>query len=155
MVFSSITFLFFFLPAVLVLYALSGRWRNLLLLLVSLLFYAWGEGVYLVVMLTSICLNYGCGRLIGRWLGEPPLAKLALAGSLLVNFSLLAFFKYANFIVDNGNALLTAAQLPPLLLSPTSSATPKPSAPRRPPSHRRTTSVRPCATASWPRPPRS
>ena len=118
MVFSSITFLFFFLPAVLVLYALAGRWRNLLLLLVSLLFYAWGEGVYLVVMLTSICLNYGCGRLIGRWLGEPPLAKLALAGSLLVNFSLLAFFKYANFIVDNGNALLTAAQLPPLLLSP-------------------------------------
>ncbi len=81
MVFSSITFLFFFLPAVLVLYALAGRWRNLLLLLVSLFFYAWGEGIYLVVMLASITLNYSCGRLIGRCLDDPPLAKLTLAGS--------------------------------------------------------------------------
>lgn len=118
MVFSSITFLFFFLPAVLALYALAGRWRNLLLLLVSLFFYCWGEGIYLVVMLFSIGLNYICGRLIGRWLAHPHIVGFVLAGSLLANFSLLIFFKYANFIVDNLNTLLVAAHLPSLNLAP-------------------------------------
>ena len=65
MVFSSITFLFFFLPGVLLLYWLAGnRWKNILLFAVSLLFYAWGEGVYLLLMLASICINYFGGRVI-------------------------------------------------------------------------------------------
>ncbi len=61
MVFSSISFLFFFLPVLLALYFCSGKHKNGLLLFASLLFYAWGEGIYLLIMLVSIVLNYVFG----------------------------------------------------------------------------------------------
>lgn len=65
MVFSSLVFLFVFLPIVLVLYYLSGKkYRNYLLLLASLFFYAWGEPTYVVIMLVSIGANYLCGLLV-------------------------------------------------------------------------------------------
>ena len=118
MVFSSITFLFFFLPTVLALYSIAGRNRNLLLLLVSLLFYSWGEGIYLLVMLISILLNYASGLLIARFRDQQRISRAALAGSLAINFSLLAFFKYANFITDNLNILLNAVHLPGITLTP-------------------------------------
>jgi alginate O-acetyltransferase complex protein AlgI len=118
MVFSSITFLFFFLPAALALYSIAGRNRNLLLLLVSLFFYSWGEGIYLLVMLISILLNYVSGLLITRFRGQQRISRAALAGSLAINFSLLAFFKYANFITDNLSILLNAVHLPGITLTP-------------------------------------
>ena len=118
MVFSSITFLFFFLPTTLALYSIAGRNRNLLLLLVSLFFYSWGEGIYLLVMLLSILLNYVSGLLIARFRDQQRISRVALAGSLAINFSLLAFFKYANFITDNLSILLNAVHLPGMTLNP-------------------------------------
>jgi alginate O-acetyltransferase complex protein AlgI len=117
MVFSSIIFLFFFLPIVLLVYALAGKnYRNLTLLLVSLLFYAWGEGVYLLVMLASILFNYLCGILMFRR-GEKPSVAVLVVG-VVANLSLLGFFKYANFFVDNINVVLLWGGLAPLTLNP-------------------------------------
>mgnify|MGYP000747809004 CR=1 FL=1 len=71
MVFSSLLFLFRFLPAVLILYYIAPRkLRNVILLLFSLFFYAWGEPVYIVLLLVSIAANYGIGLLLGRPFGK-------------------------------------------------------------------------------------
>ena len=71
MVFSSLLFLFRFLPAVLILYFLAPRrWRNLVLLLFSLAFYAWGEPVYIILMLVSILVSYTGGILVDRFLRQ-------------------------------------------------------------------------------------
>lgn len=107
MVFSSILFLFRFLPAALVLYYLTpARWKNGLLFLLSLVFYAWGEVRFLPVMLLSALLDYSMGRLIGRYGEGPALRRLFLGVSLAVNLGLLGFFKYAGFFVENWNALV-------------------------------------------------
>ena len=114
MVFSSIIFLFFFLPLTLLLYGVvRGRKRNILLLFASLLFYAWGEGVYLLVMLLSIAVNYLCGLLM--WRGEGYHAKKVLVAGILINLAILGFFKYANFLVDNINILLSLMGWPALV----------------------------------------
>ena len=69
MLFSSITFLFLFLPVVMaVYYIVPGRAKNVVLLIASLFFYAWGEPVYVVLMILSILFNYFCGRISGRTL---------------------------------------------------------------------------------------
>ncbi len=118
MVFSSITFLFFFLPAVLMPYLAAGaKYRNILLLAASLLFYAWGEGVYLLVMLASIGINYLGGRLIGT-ASSLSARRVWLILSIAFNLLLLGYFKYANFITDNLNILLAAANLEAVELSP-------------------------------------
>ena len=83
MVFSSLLFLFRFLPAVLILYFLAPRrWRNLVLLLFSLAFYAWGEPVYIILMLVSILVSYTGGILVDRFLrqGRSRSARVALIG---------------------------------------------------------------------------
>ena len=118
MVFSSITFLFFFLPAVLLLNGCSrGRGSNVLLLVASLLFYAWGEGIYLLVMLTSILGNFAAGLLIDRC--RPTTAgRAALGLGVGLNLVLLGFFKYATFLVDNLNQLLALVGLPAVALAP-------------------------------------
>lgn len=116
MVFSSITFLFFFLPAALLAYHCSGKFKNITLLCVSLLFYAWGEGIYLLLMVASICLNHLTGQLIYR-AQTLSRAKFALVISLLFNLMLLSFFKYGNFIVANLNTFLTHLNFPPLYLT--------------------------------------
>jgi len=118
MVFSSITFLFFFLPLILGFYYCSGSYKNSLLLLVSLIFYAWGEGLYLLVMLASIVMNYSCGRLMFYSGGNGKPSKIVLALAVGFNLSLLAFFKYANFVADNLNALFAVVQLPTIDLNP-------------------------------------
>ena len=102
MLFSSAIFLFAFLPCVLVLYYLvPRRGKNALILLASLFFYTWGEMEIVLVMLTSTVVDYFCGLTI-----EAGRRKLGLVISIIVNLSLLAFFKYANFAFDNFNALL-------------------------------------------------
>ena len=116
MLFSSSVFLFIFLPAVLLgYYLLRGqRARNLLLLGASLLFYAWGEPVYVFLMLFSICANYLLGRGIDARRGGRRKTLLILAAVL--NLGLLFVFKYLNFTIENLNALL-GLQIPPVELS--------------------------------------
>ena len=110
MVFSSNIFLFFFLPLTLLLYYLCPRrFRNVLLLAVSLLFYAWGEPVYLSLMVFTILLNYLSGRLLGKPEQKPGRRKTVLVLALVLNLSLLGFFKYAGFLARTLNALLPAA----------------------------------------------
>jgi len=108
MVFSSVTFLFFLLPATIVLYYVLPRpARNTLLLLVSLLFYTWGTGALVVALLASIAVNYVFGLWIERFAeqGRRPRARAVLAVAVLMNVGLLAWFKYANFAVDTGSAV--------------------------------------------------
>jgi alginate O-acetyltransferase complex protein AlgI len=107
MVFSSPVFLFLFLPVVLLLVLSAGtlKARNTILTIASLFFYAWGETLYVVVMLGSILLNY----LMGLWLGAASTSsgrKIAITVAVVSNLGLLAWFKYANFIVDNLAILL-------------------------------------------------
>ena len=97
MVFSSLTFLFFFLPLTLILYYAKRtiRWRNTVLLIMSLVFYAWGEPVYVILMIISIILNY----YIGQELAEKK-SKYMLMYGVAVNILIIAYFKYYGFIVQ-------------------------------------------------------
>ena len=111
MIFSSLLFLFRFLPAVLVLYYLAPRpLRNLVLLLCSLVFYAWGEPVYIILMIVSILVSYTGGILVDRFKtqGKRRAARAALLGSSVVSLSLLGFFKYADFVIGTVNGLTGA-----------------------------------------------
>lgn len=109
MLFSSYSFLFYFLPALLVLYfLLPGRLRNYLLLAFSLGFYAWGGPKYLAIMLLSIAINYSMGLLVSHCKGHDRYEKLTLTLAVILNLGLLGYFKYANFFVDNVNLLLHA-----------------------------------------------
>lgn len=113
MLFSSLLFLWAFLPLVVVaVLLLPRRWHNAWLLLVSLVFYAWGGVGYTLVLLQSIAFNYVCGRLIPRY-GRWPLV-VGIAGNLL----LLGFYKYANFVATNLNGLLEMTRVPPVELPP-------------------------------------
>jgi len=105
MLFSSIPFLYWFLPCVLLVYFLAPRrLKNTVLLLASLVFYGWGEPRYLLVMLASIVQGYAFGLLIGKLRGRPA-AKACLAASVVLSFAALAYFKYADFFLANFNAL--------------------------------------------------
>lgn len=108
MLFSSITFLFMFLPIVMAVYYLvpNGA-KNIVLLLASLFFYAWGEPVYVVLMILSIVLNYFCGRDIEANADNPKKAKLSLVFALTANILILGFFKYYGFLLDTVNSFLT------------------------------------------------
>ena len=111
MIFSSLLFLFRFLPAVLVLYYLAPRpLRNLVLLLCSLVFYAWGEPVYIILMIVSILVSYTGGILVDRFKtqGKRRAARAALLGSSVVSLSLLGFFKYADFLIGTVDSLTGA-----------------------------------------------
>ncbi|MCB2218258.1 MAG: MBOAT family protein [Desulfobulbaceae bacterium] len=112
MVFSSTIFLFVFLPLVLLSYlVVSRKFRNLLLLTASLIFYAWGENIYVLLMLVSIALNYSFGLLIDRAKQRGWSARVPLGCALVANLGLLGFFKYANFLVDNLNTVLVNIDL--------------------------------------------
>ena len=107
MVFSSIVFLFTFLPVVLILYFLVPKAaKNVILLIASLIFYAWGEPVYVFLMLLSILLNYFCGLEIVEKAEEGSGARGVFLFTVLVNLGLLGFFKYAGFLVGSLNAVL-------------------------------------------------
>ncbi len=106
MVFSSLEFLLRFLPAVLALYFIVPRkLKTLFLLAASLVFYAWGEPVYVGLMIASCIVNYFLGLAIDRHRGRPR-AKVALISSIVVNLVLLGTFKYADFLIETGNYLL-------------------------------------------------
>lgn len=107
MLFSSIVFLFSFFPAVMILYyLLPVRFRNVILLLASLVFYAWGEPVYLFLMLLSILFNYFSGLDIARNLQDKRAAKRSLVFNLIINLAVLGFFKYEGFVLDTLNGIL-------------------------------------------------
>ena len=98
MLFSSITFLFLFLPIMLAVYYIAPpQWKNLLLLAGSLIFYAWGEPVYIILMILSILLNYFCGMDIENKSENEAKAKRSLVFAITVNIVLLVFFKYFGF----------------------------------------------------------
>ena len=124
MVFSSSTFLMAFLPLTLLLYYGGGvaltknvTVKNCILLLGSLVFYAWGEPVYIVLMLLSILFNFAAGRVIDSALedGRTGLAKFQFVLDVIYNLAVLGFFKYADFVVDNINGLF-GVHIPPLEL---------------------------------------
>lgn len=105
MVFSSTLFLFRFLPIIMILYFLApGRMKNILLLLGSLIFYAWGEPVYVLLMLFSTISDYLHGMIIGRARSKG-IKKVFLVSSIVVNLGVLCFFKYADFLVGTINQL--------------------------------------------------
>lgn len=114
MVFSSLPFLFFYLPAVLAVYRLTPlKLRNLCLLAVSLLFYGWGEPVYISIMLLSIAVDYTHGILVERWRDNDRRARMAVASSVFFNLAILVFFKYWDFLANSVNSL-TGLGLPVL-----------------------------------------
>ena len=116
MLFSSVPFLFYFLPCVLLVYFLVlGTLKNGVLLLASLLFYGWGEPRYLLVMLAAIAQGYVFGLLIEKSRGKRR-AGLYLALSVLLSLGTLAYFKYADFMIRNLNAL-TGLSVPLLSLA--------------------------------------
>ncbi len=101
MVFSSITFLFLFLPITLVVYYLVPvRFKNIALLVASLFFYAWGEPVYVILMILSIAFNYVCGWEIEKKRSDKRAARMTLIIAIAVNIGLLGVFKYSGFFVD-------------------------------------------------------
>ena len=118
MVFSSILFLFLFLPFTLSVYLLTGkRYRNIFLLFTSLVFYAWGEGIYLLIMLVSIFINYSSGLLIDKHRGTSR-SRSYLTIAIVLNLSILAFFKYTNFVVTNLNSVLSGLGIGQLFFPP-------------------------------------
>lgn len=105
MVFSSIPFLFYYLPFVLLCYLVVPKaFKNLVLFLASLFFYAWGEPKYVVLMLLSIGLGYLYGLLIGKQ-SDRRKAKAWLVLSCVTSLGLLGYFKYADFLIENVNAV--------------------------------------------------
>ncbi|MCD7836610.1 MAG: MBOAT family protein [Lachnospiraceae bacterium] len=105
MVFSSVVFIFRFLPMFLICYfAVPGRMKNVILLLGSLIFYAWGEPVYVLLMLFSTFVHFALGRGIGAKRGRPA-GRAYLAISVIINLLLLGFFKYADFLIQCVNML--------------------------------------------------
>lgn len=104
MVFSSILFLFGFLPVFLISYHLvRSKYKNIVLLLFSLMFYAWGGPKFIFVLLFSLTVNFFIVQEMhkgGKW------RKLLLGTSIFINVGILAYFKYANFFIDNFNAVL-------------------------------------------------
>ncbi len=108
MVFSSILFIFYFLPLTLLLYyAGPSRLRNLVLLVMSLAFYSWGEPVYVSIMLFSTIFDYGNGLAIEKCLssGRKRAARAVLLLSVAGNLGILGFFKYSNFFIETVNAV--------------------------------------------------
>ncbi len=115
MVFSSLTFLFLFLPVVLFLLSLCRKipYQNTLLFLSSLLFYAWGGVSYTLILLGSIVVNFLAGNAIQN---HPHHRKLWFTLAVILNLSSLIFFKYANFLVDNVNVLTSIFGISPIFL---------------------------------------
>ena len=107
MLFSSITFLYAFLPLTLLAYFLAPKsWRNGVLLVASLIFYFFGEPVYVLLLLLSSVSGYFWSLLIEKYRGNRPRAKACLVVSIVINLGLLGFFKYADFLIGTVNALL-------------------------------------------------
>jgi len=105
MVFTSVTFLFCFLPVLLVVYyVMPSKLRNVVLLLASLLFYLWGGADFIFFLLGVICLHWFAGVVLDVWLVDRVIVgRLVVGGVLLLDVAMLAWFKYSNFCVDQIN----------------------------------------------------
>ncbi|NEW09704.1 MBOAT family protein [Paenibacillus sp. SYP-B3998] len=119
MVFSSLIFLFLFLPLTILVYYVSPKvLRNFVLLVVSLVFYAWGEPLYILIMIFSTGFDFMNGLLIEKYRSHKWIAQAIFINSLVVSIGILCFFKYYGFVVDNINQLfhlnihVTALPLP-------------------------------------------
>lgn len=111
MVFSSMVFLWIFFPAVFILSLVirKTQYQNLLLLVTSLLFYAWGEPRNILLLLVSILLNWAFGLLIDRFRGR---GRVFLALDVVVNLALLGYFKYTDFFINTVNHVIPGVNLP-------------------------------------------
>jgi len=109
MLFSSIEFLYYFLPIVIALYFIvPKKFKNLILLISSLFFYYWGEPVYTLIMVVMAFSGYVHGLLIDKFRGTTK-SKVALVSSIVVGLGALGFFKYSNFFIENINNLFDSA----------------------------------------------
>ena len=108
MVFSSITFLFYFLPIVLGVYYLSPKkLKNIVLLLASMFFYFYGEPKYVTIMIISIAITYIAGLLVDKYREKDKLkSKIFLGLSIVISIGILIYFKYTNFLIENINLWL-------------------------------------------------
>jgi len=118
MVFSSLFFLYCFLPALLLAYFITpAAYRNGFLLIASLLFYSWGEGLFVLLMLFSIGMNYGFGLVVSQAQNMTRRKQLMLL-SVVFNLGLLALFKYGHFVIDNVNILFSTLGISAIELAP-------------------------------------
>ncbi len=119
MLFSSIEFIFYFLPAVLLGYfavSFSRVLQNLWLLIASLVFYAWGEPLFVLVMILSILMNWFFGLLVDRWRDRDGRAKKVIWATVIFNVGILFIYKYLDFVIANLNALFGVELLAPVNL---------------------------------------
>jgi len=115
MVFSSLMFLFVYFPVVLGVYYISPlKWRNLFLLLANLIFYGWGEPVYILIMFLSIFIDYTHGLLVEKYRVDDKKARAFVVSSMVFNLALLFFFKYYDFLADSLRVLPVFSFLPRL-----------------------------------------
>lgn len=104
MVFSSIVFLYIFLPIMLLIYFIvPNKFKNAVMIVASLIFFAWGEIRYIFIMLLLAVMDYVCGQKINKYMDNPKKKKLFLAIDVGTNLLILFFFKYADFIITNIN----------------------------------------------------
>ena len=117
MVFSTLVFMFMYLPIVLaVYYLLPFRYRNFFLFLASLFFYGWGEPVYIVLMLVTITVNYVSGLLVARNRDDDKKARRIVAVSTVISLAFLVYFKYTDMLIGSFNSI-TGARVPLLGLA--------------------------------------
>ena len=123
MIFASLEFIFLFFPISILAYFLVPKkhlkWRNLVLLLVSLMFYGWGEPIYVFLMIFSITFDYFYGYGVAKYklLGNDKVARRFVAASMITNICVLGFFKYADFIIENLRLIPILSGLEPLGLA--------------------------------------
>lgn len=117
MVFSQLTFLYYFLPIVMIVYFFaSDRIRNVLIFITGLLFYAWGEPFYVCLMLLSTAIDYTAGRLMAKYDDDNKKRKICLIVSVCMNVGLLAIFKYSDFLIDSFNGVFGTSITNPVVL---------------------------------------
>lgn len=106
MVFSSLPFLFVFMPITFIFYYIvkSNKWKNIVLMIASLIFYAWGEPIYIILMIFTSFVNYLGGRLIEKYVKK---RKLVLIITISISLFLLGFYKYGNFFIENINNIFS------------------------------------------------
>jgi alginate O-acetyltransferase complex protein AlgI len=106
MVFSSLTFIYVFMPIVFLIYYITPKkYKNVVLLLEGMLFYAWGEPVYIIIVMASTVMDYIYGRLMDKHRGDKKIMKLLIVISVISNIGILAVFKYSTFLIDTVNAV--------------------------------------------------
>ena len=117
MVFSQLTFLYYFLPIVMIVYFFaSDKIRNVLIFITGLLFYSWGEPFYVCLMLLSTAIDYTAGRLMAKYDDDNKKRKICLIVSVCMNVGLLAIFKYSDFLIDSFNGVFGTSITNPVVL---------------------------------------